>query len=386
MIYFDSAATTLQKPPEVARNTAMTIRSCGSVGRGGYPAAMAAAETVYRCRVLAGRLFDAEPEQVVFTMNATHGLNIAIRSLVPAGGRVVISGFEHNAVMRPLHALGAQLRIAGQRLFDPSDTLAQFERLLDSETQAVVCTCVSNVFGYILPYKEIAELCLERGIPLILDASQAAGALPVSLKATCADFIAMPGHKGLYGPQGTGLLLCRNGGEPLTQGGTGSNSADLEMPDFLPDRLEAGTHNVCGIAGLAEGLRFVLRRTPKGIFAHEQRLLRRLYDVTQGVPGICPFFGSPQAAVASFVTEMMDCEEAARLLASEGIAVRAGLHCAPTAHESAGTLTTGTVRVSFSAFNTEAEVDRFAAACGKVFSGGKENQRIPTCYCGKNRI
>lgn len=386
MIYFDSAATTLQKPPEVARRTATAMGSYSSVGRGGHPAAMAAAEAVYRCRELAGRLFDAEPEQVIFTMNATHGLNIAIRSLVRPGGRVVVSGFEHNAVMRPLYALGAQTEIAGRRLFDPSDTLAQFDRLITPEVQAVVCTCVSNVFGYILPYDEIAALCRQRGIPLILDASQAAGALPLSLKNSGADFIAMPGHKGLYGPQGTGLLLCRNGGQPLMQGGTGSNSADRGMPDFLPDRLEAGTHNVCGIAGLAEGLHFVLRRTPEAIFAHEQRLLRRMYGVLEPMRGVRPFFGSPQAGVVSFTTETMDCEEAAQLLGQRGIAVRAGLHCAPVAHESAGTFATGTVRLSFSAFNTEAEIARFAAVCGKVFSDGGEIPRIPTCYCGKNRI
>lgn len=386
MIYFDSAATTLQKPPEVARRTAAAMGSLSSVGRGGHPAAMAAAEAVYGCRELAGRLFDAEPEQVIFTMNATHGLNIAIRSLVPPGGHVVVSGFEHNAVMRPLYALGAQTELAGRRLFDPSDTLTQFDRLLTPQVQAVVCTCVSNVFGYILPYDEIAALCRRRGIPLILDASQAAGALPLSLKNSGADFIAMPGHKGLYGPQGTGLLLCRNGGQPLMQGGTGSNSADREMPDFLPDRLEAGTHNVCGIAGLAEGLRFVLRRTPEAIFAHEQRLLRRMYGVLEPMRGIRAFFGVPQAGVISFVPETMDCEEAAQLLGQRGIAVRAGLHCAPVAHESAGTFATGTVRLSFSAFNTEAEIARFAALCGKVFSGAGENPRIPTCYCGKNRI
>ena len=386
MIYFDSAATTLQKPPEVARMTARAISNYSSVGRGGHRAAMAAADAVFGCRELAGRLFDAEPEQVVFTMNATHGLNIAVKSLVHGGDRVVVSGFEHNAVVRPLYALGAEVAVAGRRLFDTADTLAEFDRLLTPDTKAAVCTCVSNVFGYILPVEEIAGLCRGRGIPLVLDASQAAGALPVSLRNSGAAFIAMPGHKGLYGPQGTGILLCADGGEPLIQGGTGSNSANQAMPDFLPDRLEAGTHNVCGIAGLAEGIRYVLKRTPQAIFSHERRLLRRMRSVLERTEGIRPFFGEAQSGVVSFVTERIDCEEAAQRLSELGIAVRAGLHCAPVAHTSGGTFTTGTVRLSFSAFNTEEEIRRFAGLCGKVFSAGKEKPRIPTCYCGENRL
>lgn len=386
MIYFDSAATTLQKPPEVALTLSRAVTHLSSVGRGGHPAAMAAADAVFRCRTLAGRLFAAEPEQVVFTMNATHGLNIAIRSLVQPGDRVVISGFEHNAVVRPLHALGAQTAIAGRRLFDPADTLEGFACLLTPDTRAAVCTGVSNVFGYILPVREIAALCKERGIPLILDASQAAGTLDVALTGSGARFIAMPGHKGLYGPQGTGILLCADGGEPLMQGGTGSNSADPEMPDFLPDRLEAGTHNVCGIAALAEGISFVLRKTPHRILAHEQRLTAQARDALERMPGVHVFAGTPQAGVLSFTVENLDCEEAARLLADAGVAVRAGLHCAPVAHESAGTPERGTVRLSFSAFNTEAELHRFAGICGNVFSQRTQKTRIPTCYCGGNRI
>lgn len=386
MIYFDSAATTLQKPPQVAAALSHAVTHLSSVGRGGHPAAVAAADAVFRCRTLAGRLFAAEPEQVVFTMNATHGLNIAIRSLVRPGERVVISGFEHNAVVRPLHALGAQVAVAGRRLFDSADTLEAFARQLTPDTRAAVCTCVSNVFGCVLPVHEIASLCGQRGIPLILDASQAAGALEVRLNGSGARFIAMPGHKGLYGPQGTGILLCADGGEPLMQGGTGSNSADAEMPDFLPDRLEAGTHNVCGIAALAEGISFVLQKTPQRIFAHEQHLTALARGVLERVPEVRVFSGTPQAGVLSFTAENADCEEIARLLADAGVAVRAGLHCAPLAHESAGTLECGTVRLSFSAFNSEAEVRQFAGVCAKVFSQRAQNPRIPTCYCGGNRI
>lgn len=363
VIYFDSAATTLQKPQSVLDAVQCAMQTCSSVGRGGHAAAMAAAETVFNCRTLAGELFDADPEQVVFTMNATHGLNLAIKTLVPRGGRVVISGFEHNAVTRPLHALGAQVTVAGRKLFSPEDALTSFASALKEKPAAVVCTQVSNVYGYILPIHQIAALCRERGIPLIIDASQAAGTLPVRLRESGAAFIAMPGHKGLYGPQGTGILLCADGGEPLLEGGTGSNSADAGMPNFLPDRLEAGTHNVSGIAGLAAGLRFVRERTPQAILAHEQMLLRRLRLSLAGVPGLRPFFGMPQSGVVSFLTETMDCEEAAQRLAQRGVAVRAGLHCAPLAHRSGGSFESGTLRISFSAMNTEAEVQRFARIC-----------------------
>ena len=379
MIYFDSAATTLQKPPQVALAVQDAMRRCASVGRGGHKAAMAAAETVYSCRELAAELLGAEAEQVIFTMNATHGLNIAFNTLVPMGGRVVVSGFEHNAVTRPLHARNARLTIAGRRLFSPEDTLAAFEEALAEKPDAVICTQVSNVFGYILPMAHIAALCRSRGVPLIIDASQAAGTLPVSLKETGARFIAMPGHKGLYGPQGTGLLLCADGAEPILYGGTGSNSAEQEMPDFLPDRLEAGTHNVCGIAGLAAGLRFVRAQTPQRILRHEQKLLRLLAAELRSLPRLHLFTGKEQAGVLSFTVEDMDCEEAAALLAAQHAAVRAGLHCAPTAHESAGTLESGTVRVSFSAFNTEREVREFARLCKKLFDS-TEKAQFPTCY------
>ena len=257
MIYFDSAATTLQKPPSVAEAVARAIRTHASVGRGGHPAAERAAQTVFACRSLAGQLFDAAPEQVVFTMNATHGLNLAIKTLVKPGDCVIVSGFEHNAVLRPLHAVGAELTVVGTALFRPDRLLEELAQALARRPAAVVCTHVSNVFGYILPLADIAALCRMHGVPLIVDASQSAGTLPVSLEKTGAAFIAMPGHKGLYGPQGTGLLLCAMPGRPLLEGGTGSNSEQIAMPDFLPDRLEAGTHNVCGIGGLLAGLRFV---------------------------------------------------------------------------------------------------------------------------------
>ena len=233
MTYLDNGATSFPKPEAVSRVMRFALKNCANPGRGGYPAAMTAAKIVLKCRQRAAKLFTCEPEQVVMTANCTHGLNIAINTLVKPGGRVVISGFEHNAVTRPLHRRQAKVLVAGRKLFDWSDTLGEFEEALRSGVDAAVFTHVSNVFGYILPVYEMAALCRRYGVPFILDGAQSAGTLPINMKELGAHFIAMPGHKGLLGPQGTGLLLCGVEPAPLLQGGTGSMSAQQEMPDSL---------------------------------------------------------------------------------------------------------------------------------------------------------
>ena len=363
MIYLDSAATTLQKPAAVAAASARAINRLASPGRGGHRPAMAAADKAFACRTAAARLFHMDdPERVVFTFNATHALNIAIKTLARPHSRVVISGFEHNAVTRPLHSLAVYLRVARSPLFDREAFLDSFRRELDRGADLAVCTHVSNVFGFILPIEEIARMCREREVPLIVDASQSAGVLPLDFTALGAAFIAMPGHKGLYGPQGTGLLLCGADPLPLLEGGTGSDSKRQSMPDFLPDRLEAGTHNIAGIAGLLEGLRFLERQGVENIAAHESRRIRRMGEGLRDIPGVRPFLSpdpAVQAGVLSFRAAGRDCEEMGDILGSRGIALRAGLHCAPLAHETAGTLETGTLRASVSAFNTDREIGKF---------------------------
>ena len=370
MIYLDSAATTFQKPAAVQRAVVRAMRTMSSPGRGGYAAAQQADELLFRCRSAAAELFSVpSSEQVVFTMNATHGLNIAIKSLVRPCGRVVVSGYEHNAVTRPLHALGAEVIVAAAPLFSPQEMVEAFERALAHEPDAVICTHVSNVFGAILPIERIAQLCRGASVPLIIDASQSAGSLPIDFSVLAPAFLAMPGHKGLYGPQGTGLLLCGMEPEPLLRGGTGSQSLLQVMPDQMPDRLEPGTHNMPGIAGLLEGLRFVKAQGTERIAAHERRLTRQLAARLAGMPGVEVFFcpdDSRQTAVLSFRAEGRDCEELGEALAARGAAVRAGLHCAPLAHRTAGTLDTGTVRCSFSAFNTAAQVEEFARLLGQT--------------------
>ena len=363
MIYLDYGATSFHKPPVGYRAAERAMRTCANPGRGGYPAAMEAAETVFGCRTAAADLFSCDPAQVVLTASCTHGLNLAIRSLIKPGARVVVTGFEHNAVTRPLHALQAEIRVAGRKLFDWDNTLEEFEKAL-KEADAAVFTHVSNVFGYILPVGEMAALCRQKGVPFILDAAQSAGTLPVDFSALGAAFIAMPGHKGLLGLPGTGLLLCGQRGAPLLFGGTGTQSIRQEMPEDLPERLEAGTLNVPGFAALTQGLKYLKRVGTDTLFRQEQQVLGHC---VRGLiqQGFQVFAGAHQAATVSFLPGQ-DCEEAAEILAKLGIAVRAGLHCAPLAHESAGTLETGTVRVSMGFDTTKWQIDAFLRASAKL--------------------
>ncbi len=375
MIYLDSAATTLQKPPAVARAAYYAMGNMTSPGRGGYRQAMLAADAAFSCRQAAAELFGlSDPERVIFTSNATHGLNLAIKSQVKPGDTVLISGYEHNAVTRPLRAMeGVSVKVAAAPLFEPEELYRRVEAALTGEVSCVVCNHVSNVFGYILPVGPIAALCRAKGVPFILDASQSAGTIPIHMEELGAAFIAMPGHKGLYGPQGTGILLCGNGEtKTLLEGGTGSLSAQQTMPDFLPDRLEPGTHNIPGIAGLLEGLRYVRGKGEEAILRHEQGLTRRAAAGLAQIPGV-RVYASPrpelQTGVFSFTVDGVDCETVGETLGKADIAVRAGLHCSPLAHRSAGTLESGTVRASFSAFNTPQEADRLAQAVRRMARG-----------------
>lgn len=357
MIYLDHGATSFPKLPQVRQAVSDALSRCANPGRGGHPASMAAARMVYRCRERAAKFFGCKPEQVVFTSNCTHGLNIAIRSLMKPGGRVLVSGFEHNAVVRPLYALGAQVTVAGRKLFDWEDTLSRFEDGLKQGVDAAVFTHASNVFGYVLPVGEMSALCRRYGVPFAVDAAQSAGTEEIDLTAWGADFVAMPGHKGLQGPMGTGLLLCGRQPDPLLYGGTGTESIRREMPDDLPERLEAGTLNVPGIAGLDAGLAYLQRTGIATIRRRESREAKRCAVGLEKL-GLRVFAGPHQSGTVSFLAPGV-CEELGEALARRGIAVRAGLHCAPLAHESAGTLETGTVRVSFGVSNRPEDADRF---------------------------
>lgn len=358
MIYLDHGATSFPKPPRVIEAVGEAMVRCANPGRGSHAPARAGAEVLYRCREAAGALFHIDPENVVLTGSCTQGLNMAIRTLVRPGDRVVISGFEHNAVTRPLRGLGARVTVAGRRLFDWEDTLKEFKKALDKRPKCAVFTHVSNVFGYILPVEEMARACRRRGIPFVIDAAQSVGALPIDFEKLGADFVAMPGHKGLLGPMGTGLLLCGRLPRPFLMGGTGSESESQTMPDFLPDRAEAGTANVPGFAGLAAGIRLILEEGAASIGQREAALAA--YTARElGKLGYQVFSGPHQLGTVSFRGREDGQTLCDRLTP---FALRAGLHCAPLAHQSAGTLDTGTVRVSFGWNSTEADAEKLLQA------------------------
>lgn len=370
MTYLDSAATSLMKPWEVYRAMNSAVQTMASPGRGGYGAAEKAAETTFECRRTAAELFGMDsPENVVFCFNATHALNIAIKNYARPGDTAVISGYEHNSVLRPLKAAGARIETASSPLFDPDAALEAFDKKLKKGVRVAVVNHVSNVFGFILPVREIAQLCRMRGIPLIVDASQAAGTIDIDFSSLGAAFVAMPGHKGLYGPQGTGILLCGDAPRPIMEGGSGSESRLDEMPSYLPDRLEAGTHNVPGIAGLKAGLDFVRKTGTEAILAHERALLRSAVSELEGLGRLELYAAEDlrrQTGVLSFTVRDKSSEQTAAYLAGEGIAVRAGLHCAPLAHRTAGSDGDGTVRISFSAFSTAGDIRRLVRALKKM--------------------
>lgn len=358
MIYLDSAATSLLKPKSVSAAMLNAMQTMASPGRGSHIAAMRAADKVYECRELACRLFNFDkPERIVFTMNASHALNIAIRSVVKSGDTVCVSGYEHNSVTRTLKGVGAKIAVAKSRLFDTQNAIDAFERLVP-HVDAVVCNHVSNVFGFILPVYEISKMCERYNVPFILDASQSAGILDIDMQRLNAAFVAMPGHKGLLGPQGTGLLICNADPSPLLYGGTGSDSIVQDMPDCLPDVCEAGTHNVVGIAGLAEGIKYAARLTPSHIGTYEEWLCAQMADALQGIDGLEVFLtdNGTQAGVLSVRHNSINVETLCETLGAKQIAARCGLHCAPFAHQTAGTIDTGTLRFSFSPFITKNQV------------------------------
>ncbi len=375
MIYLDNAATSLHKPPEVSAAVYEAINTCANAGRGGHFASMHASEVLFNCRQAAAEMFGVtSPEQIVFTLNTTHALNIAIKGMMSKGGHCVISGFEHNSVVRPLKAMdkfGVRYSVAHSWLFDPEYTVKAIKNAVTRDTICIVCTHVSNAFGYRLPIEEIDAFCYSKGIPLIIDAAQSAGSIPLRMdKLKAVKCICMPGHKGLYGPQGTGMLILSDEIElpSLIQGGTGSASGKFDQPDFLPDRHESGTQNIHGIAGLYEGIKYVQTIGIEKINRYERKLIKTATELMGEIPGVKVFAKENnvfQNNVLSFNIDGENSENVAYALNEKGIAVRGGLHCAPLAHKSAGT-PYGTVRMSVSWFNDEEEIIELAQAVKEI--------------------
>ncbi len=373
MIYLDNSATTCPKPANVVQavNYA-TLHLCANPGRSGHTPSLLADESVYKTREKLADFFDCpEVENIIFTKNCTEALNTAIRGCLKNGDHVVSTVLEHNSVLRVLEDLNEQGVITydlAPVFADDEETVAQLRKRIKSNTKLIVCTHVSNVFGTVLPIRKIGELAAEYGLHFIVDAAQSAGILPVRLSEYGISAICAPGHKGLYGPLGTGCLVLASGfvPVPLMCGGTGSFSNDLIQPQTLPDRYESGTLNVPGIAGLAAGVEFVKKQGVERIFMHETHLIDILKNGLSAVENVEIIeTGKPQS-ICSFNIVGMHSEEAARRLNSVGIAVRGGYHCAYHAHRFCGTDETGSVRVSPSVFTRVFHVEELIKNVRKI--------------------
>jgi cysteine desulfurase/selenocysteine lyase len=382
MIYLDNAATTFPKPPSVIEAVRRFMAEVGAnPGRSGHRLSIEAERVRAESRERIARLFGApDPLRVVFTPNVTHALNLVFFGVLERGDRVAVTGMEHNSVMRPLRFLEGRgiepvlVRTAPDGTVDPAD----FSRALDRPVKLVCVIHASNAIGTIVPIREIGRICRERRVPLMVDAAQTAGALPIDVVSDNIDLLAFTGHKGLLGPTGTGGLVLGPGFDeqtiaPFVFGGTGSRSDSDTQPDFLPDRFESGTPNIAGLAGLRESLGWITERGVDSIRAHETGLARRLIEGLGTIDGVTIYGVTDPArrtAAVSFRIDGVDNAAVARRLTDEfDIMCRAGLQCAPRAHMTMGTFPAGTVRLSIGPFNTEDDIDAALAAVAKIARG-----------------
>lgn len=378
MIYLDNAATTFPKPSSVREAMcAFLEHDAANPGRGGHSMSVRAAQMVWQTRLALARLIGTtRPERIVFTTNCTDALNIALHGVLRPGDHVVTTSMDHNSVARPLAALKFEgvdtTRVACDRegFVEPSAV----EAALRSDTRLVALTHASNVSGAIQPLGPIVAIARAHGVPVLVDAAQTLGSVPLNVEKDGIDLLAFPGHKGLYGPTGTGGLWVREGLDvrPLRQGGTGTRSESEAQPDELPDRLEAGTLNTVGIAGLRAAVESVLAEGVEQLGQHEQMLCQRLVDGLSGIAGvrvIGPRDRARAASAVSFVVDGWEPTDVSSVLdQSFGIACRAGLHCAPWAHRTLGTLPAGTVRMSPGRYTTVDEVDAAIEAVRAIAS------------------
>ncbi|MGZ9585963.1 aminotransferase class V-fold PLP-dependent enzyme [Paenibacillus marinisediminis] len=370
IVYLDHAATSWPKPPAVLDAMTRTLMEEGAnPGRGGHRMAMYAGKRLMRTRMVLAELFNiANPLDIAFTLNTTMALNMAIHGYVREGDHVVATGIEHNAVRRPLEWLKKNKRV--RVTYVAADSmgmldLEEMERAIQPDTRLVVCNHSSNLFGSILPIQEIAALAHAHDAKLLVDAAQSAGLLPIDVQRMGIDMLAFPGHKGLLGPMGTGGLYIHPSidVEPIIQGGTGSHSEDPEQPITRPDRYEAGTPNTVGIAGLEAGVRYILHESVENLYNKEWALTQLLMEGIHAIPSLealGPPIGEARTGIVSIRSSVMDSAALAfQLDRTYGIAARSGYHCTPLAHELAGTLGEGAVRLSVG-WNTTTEHIEYA--------------------------
>ena len=372
MIYFDNAATSFPKPRRVLEEQMRCMQFYGgNPGRGSHALAMAAAEKIYECREeLASFLGSSNPENVIFTMNATMALNTAIKGFLRRGDHVLISNMEHNAVFRPIYKLARD----GVITYDVFETFpinpkctkemicASIIEKLRPNTRMLICAHASNICSATLPLHEIGALCRKKGILFVVDAAQSAGHLPINMKEMQIDALCVPGHKGLFGPQGCGILVLGEGivADTLIEGGSGYNSLEGNMPEDAPERYEAGTLPTPAIAGLLEGVREVKRLGIDYIHAHESTLTKRLCERLTAMPKVALYAPHHPGSVLLFSLQDISSDHVGAFLNERGFCVRTGFHCAALAHATLGTPPAGAVRVSPSLFNTTTQIDAFA--------------------------
>ena len=394
-LYLDNASTSFPKPREVSDAVFQYMTGVGSnIGRGGYASAYAAEETVFAARQLLCDFFGGDdPKNVVFTKNITESLNVLLRGLLHAGDHVLVSAMEHNAVMRPLQLLGREVGpdepvSADMLTFSriPCDKEGNLEleylpKLMRANTKAIIMTHASNVCGTLLPVAMVGAFCKEQGLFFILDSAQSAGLFPINMQELGVDALAFTGHKGLLGPQGIGGFILREHMveqvAPLLVGGTGSLSHTERTPGFMPDKFEAGTLNLPGIAGLAAGVGWLKERGLERIRAHELALTAQLLAglATLEQQGLLRIVGRRDCEQRTSVVSIAHTHQDIALVAYElaekyGIATRVGLHCAPNAHKTLVTYPTGTLRFSLGWHNNEAEVATALAALKEVLGHG----------------
>lgn len=375
MIYFDNAATTLYKPQSVIDAVVQAMTTAGNAARGTHAGSLAASRTVYDARVKIAQFFHcSRADHVVFTANSTEALNIAISGTLGKGDHIISTDLEHNSVLRPLYYLEKQGAALSFVHADRKGCIdyAEFETLIRPDTKAIVCTHASNLTGNVLELEQIGAIAKAHQLLFIVDASQSAGCLDIDMERMQIDILCFTGHKGLMGPQGTGGLCIREGVEihPFKRGGSGIHSYDREQPVSYPTRLEAGTLNSHGIAGLSAAVDYIRKIGIHMIQEKEQELMWRFYDGIHNIPGITiygDFSTKNRAAILSLNIKGYDSGTVSDILSEEyDIATRSGAHCAPRMHQALGTVETGAVRFSFSWFNTREEVDTAIEAIREI--------------------
>ena len=377
MIYLDNAATSYPKPQNVVNATLYAMKKLGAnPGRSGHSMSIKSALKVYECRKAVSNFFNANgPECVIFTLNCTHAINMVFKGLLKAGDHVVISSLEHNAVTRSMKALEEKGITFSEAEVFPEDndaTLDSFRKAITPKTVLIACTHASNVWGIRLPISRICAMAHEYGLQMLVDAAQSAGHIPIDLQETKIDYLCLAGHKGLYGPMGTGVLITSRGEELSTiiQGGTGINSESYLQTDVMPEKFESGTQNVIGIAGLQAGINFLNAINIKKIAKKEHDLINYLYDNLSEIKGVQLYMPRPTpqhfVPILSFNVKGLHSESVGEFLNRHQICVRPGLHCSPAAHRSCKTIEQGAVRVSPSAFSTRNEIDALLNVIRKI--------------------